>query len=39
VEGDLGALTALTEDSIVVGKIKIAADCPDEPDPRHHAVR
>lgn len=25
-EGDLGALTALTEDSIVVGKIKIAAD-------------
>src|SRR5437764_7468550 len=26
VEGDLGALTALTEDSIVVGKIKIAAD-------------
>jgi general secretion pathway protein D len=26
VEGDLSALTALTEDSIVVGKIKIAAD-------------
>jgi type II secretion system protein D len=26
IEGDLGAFTALTEDSIVVGKIKIAAD-------------
>jgi general secretion pathway protein D len=26
VEGDLGMLTALTEDSIVVGKIKISAD-------------
>jgi type II secretion system protein D len=26
IEGDLGALTALTEDSIVVGKIKISAD-------------
>ena len=26
IEGDLSALTALTEDSIVVGKIKIAAD-------------
>jgi general secretion pathway protein D len=26
IEGDLGAFTALSEDSIVVGKIKIAAD-------------
>ena len=26
IEGDIGALTALTEDSIVVGKIKMAAD-------------
>ena len=26
VDNDVGALTALTEDSIVVGKIKIAAD-------------
>jgi len=26
IEGDLGALTALSEDSIVVGKIKISAD-------------